>query len=66
MEAGRTGDDTRGRSGQNPQCRGDAVSEQYDSPGEFMGGTITFVGVTVEKTQYLDLEKLAAAALAVD
>ena len=25
-----------------------------------------YVGVTVEKTQYLDLEKLAAAAMAVD
>jgi hypothetical protein len=29
-------------------------------------GTIKFVGVTVEKAQYLDLEKLAAAAMAVD
>jgi len=45
---------------------GDAVSEEYKSPGEFKGGTIQFVGVTVEKTQYLDLEKLAAAAFAVD
>ena len=45
---------------------GDAVSELYKSPGRFKGGTIRFVGVTVEKTQYLDLEKLAAAAYAVD
>jgi arylsulfatase len=45
---------------------GDAVSQEYVSPGEFRGGTIDFVGVTVEQTQYLDLEKLAAAALALD
>jgi arylsulfatase len=45
---------------------GDAVSEEYKSPGAFKNGTIQFVGVTVEKGQYLDLEKLAAAALAVD
>jgi arylsulfatase len=45
---------------------GDAVSEGYKSPGTFKGGTILFVGVTVEKKQYLDLEKLAAAAFAVD
>jgi arylsulfatase len=45
---------------------GDAVSEDYKSPGTFKGGTILFVGVTVEKKQYLDLQKLAHAALAVD
>src|SRR5215472_3491355 len=45
---------------------GDAVSQEYKSPGEFEGGSILAVGVTVEKAQYLDLEKLAAAALAVD
>jgi arylsulfatase A-like enzyme len=45
---------------------GDAVSEGYKSPGEFKGGRILFVGVTVEKKQYLDLAKLAHAALAVD
>jgi arylsulfatase len=45
---------------------GDAVSEEYKSPGEFKGGKILFVGVTVEKKQYLDLEKLAAGAFAVD
>ena len=45
---------------------GDSVSEDYKSPGEFKGGTIKFVGVTVEKAQYLDLERLAAAAMSVD
>jgi len=44
----------------------DAVSEDYKSPGDFKGGTIKFVGVTIEKTQYLDLETLAAAAFSVD
>jgi len=45
---------------------GDAVSKEYQSPGTFKGGTILGVGVTVEKAQYLDLEKIAAAAFAVD
>lgn len=45
---------------------GDAVSEEYESPGMFKGGTIKFVGVSVEKQLYLDLEKLAAGAMAVD
>ena len=45
---------------------GDAVSQEYITPGEFKGGTIIGVGVTVEKAQYLDLEKLAAGALATD
>ena len=45
---------------------GDAVSEEYKSPGTFTGGKILFVGVTVEKAQYLDLEKRAAAAMAAD
>lgn len=45
---------------------GDAVSEEYQSPGDFQGGTIDFVAVTVEKAEYIDLEKIAAAALAVD
>jgi arylsulfatase A-like enzyme len=45
---------------------GDAVSQEYQTPGEFKGGTIQAVGVTVEKGQYLDLEKLAAAAMALD
>ena len=45
---------------------GDAVSEGYKTPGTFRGGAIQFVGVTVEKEQYLDLEMLAAGAFAVD
>jgi len=45
---------------------GDAVAEGYKSPGKFTGGTILAVGVTVEKAQYLDLEKEAAAAFARD
>jgi arylsulfatase len=45
---------------------GDAVSAEYETPGEFKGGKILFVGVSVEKKQYLDLEKHAAAAFAVD
>jgi arylsulfatase A-like enzyme len=45
---------------------GDAVSQEYQTPGELKGGTIQAVGVTVEKGQYLDLEKLAAAAMALD
>jgi len=45
---------------------GDAVSAEYEAPGTFTGGMILVVGVTVEKAQYLDLEKLAAAALAVE
>jgi len=45
---------------------GDSVSEEYKSPGTFKNGKILGVGVTVEKSQYLDLEKLAAAAFSVD
>jgi arylsulfatase len=45
---------------------GDAVSDAYKSPGTFTGGTILGVAVTTEKAQYLDLEKIAAAAFAVD
>jgi arylsulfatase A-like enzyme len=45
---------------------GDAVSQEYQTPGEFQGGKIQAVGVTVEKAQYLDLEKLAAGAMALD
>ena len=45
---------------------GDAVSHAYQSPGTFKGGTILGVGVSTEKAQYLDLEKVAAAAYAVD
>jgi arylsulfatase A-like enzyme len=42
---------------------GDSVSQQYKTPGTFKGGTIFGVGVTVEKTQYLDLEQEAKRAL---
>jgi len=45
---------------------GDAVSKEYKAPGKFQGGTILGVGVTVEKTGYLDLQKEAAAAFARD
>ncbi|HTN73166.1 MAG TPA: arylsulfatase, partial [Methylomirabilota bacterium] len=45
---------------------GDAVSGEYKSPGKFKGGTIFAVGITVEKTQYVDLEKEAARALSRD
>jgi arylsulfatase len=45
---------------------GDAVSAQYKSPGKFQGGTILGVGVTVEKAQYLDLEREAQGAFARD
>ena len=44
----------------------DAVSHEYTGSNPFKGGTIKFVGITVEKTQYLDLETLAKAAFAVD
>ena len=44
---------------------GDAVSQEYKTPGQFKGGTILFVGVTVEKTQYLDLETEARRLMAV-
>ena len=42
---------------------GDPVSKQYKSPGKFKGGTVSFVTVSVDKAQYLDLEKEAAAKL---
>src|SRR5262245_61151908 len=45
---------------------GDAVSEEYQTPGDFQGGKILFVGVTVEKAQFLDLQARAMAAMAVD
>jgi hypothetical protein len=35
---------------------GDAVSAEYKTPGEFYGGTIQGVGVTVEKASYESLE----------
>ncbi len=42
---------------------GDAVSQEYKAPGTFTGGKIFAVGVTVEKAQYLDLEKEARRVL---
>ena len=45
---------------------GDAVSQEYKAPGRFKGGKIFLVGVTVEKGQYLDLEKDAQRALSVE
>ena len=45
---------------------GDAVSSEYKSPGKFKGGAISFVGVSVEKAWYLDLEKEAARAISRD
>jgi arylsulfatase len=44
----------------------DAVSQEYNGANPFKGGKIVFVGVTVEKAQYLDLETLAAGAFARD
>ena len=44
----------------------DAVSSEYAGSNPFKGGKIQFVGVTTEGKQYLDLEKLAAAAFSVD
>jgi arylsulfatase len=38
---------------------GGAVSQEYKASGKFKGGTIFGVGITVEKTQYSDLEKEA-------
>jgi arylsulfatase len=35
---------------------GDAVSQEYTTPGTFKGGKIQFVEVAVDKAQYLDLE----------
>jgi arylsulfatase len=37
----------------------DAVSQEYSGSSPFKGGTILFVGVTVERRSYLDLEKMA-------
>ena len=55
-----------GQSGLTLPKNADAVSQGYKGPAKFKGGTILFVGVTVEKAQYLDLELLAAGALARD
>ena len=45
---------------------GDNVSQEYETPGEFTGGEIMFVAVTVEEAEYEALELLAAAAFATD
>ncbi len=42
---------------------GDAVSSEYTTPGTFKGGNIQVVGITVEKAQYIDLQKEAARAM---
>jgi arylsulfatase len=44
----------------------DKVTEEYESPGTFTGGRILGVGIDVGKDAYLDLQRLAAAALARD
>ena len=44
----------------------DKVSEEYEAPGTFTGGKILGMGVDVGKDTYLDLEQLAAAAMARD
>src|SRR5262245_33909887 len=45
---------------------GDNVSQEYKTPARFTGGTIQAVAVSVSKKQYLNLEKAAAAAFAVE
>jgi arylsulfatase A-like enzyme len=45
---------------------GDAVSKEYKTPGTFKGGMIQFVGVTVEKSDYKDLEQEARRAMMVN
>jgi arylsulfatase len=42
---------------------GDAVSQEYTTPGTFKGGTIRFVEVGVDKAQYLDREMELKRAL---
>jgi arylsulfatase len=43
---------------------GDAVSQAFRTAGRFQGGKVFGVGVTVEKTQYRDLEQEARRMLA--
>jgi arylsulfatase len=43
---------------------GDAVSQEYKTPGEFRGGTIQGVAISVEKAAYADLEREAQRSLA--
>jgi arylsulfatase A-like enzyme len=42
---------------------GDAVSQEYKTPGTFKGGTIRYVGITVEKADYAALEEEARRAM---
>jgi arylsulfatase len=42
---------------------GDAVSQEYQAPGAFAGGTIRFVEVAVDRAQYLDRETELKRAL---
>jgi len=44
---------------------GDAVSQEYKTPGKFKGGTIALVGITVAKGEYLDAEREARRLLMV-
>ena len=43
---------------------GDAVSQEYATPGKFHGGTIQGVGISVDKASYIDLEREAQRAFA--
>lgn len=45
---------------------GDAVSQEYTTPGTFTGGTIQGVAISVEPKAYIDLEAEAQRALAAD
>ena len=44
---------------------GDPVSKQYKSPGELTGGIISFVKVSTGKEKYIDLEREAQRAFAI-
>ena len=43
-----------------------SAGQEYKGSNPFKDRTILGVGITVEKAQYLDLEKVAAAAFSVD
>jgi arylsulfatase len=45
---------------------GRALSQHYQNPGTFAGGTIVGVAVDVSDQAYLDLQKEAARAFSVD
>ena len=45
---------------------GDNVTERYENPGTFTGGTILRVAIDVSDEAYLDLECEAAGAFARD